>query len=276
MDLNSMTTAQLTDLYNEFVENMLAENDPIKPAKKFKTVTAGVERIERLMLNRGLTFNPTGDKLVQAEIPMSDTAIKEAGASASKGKKAPKERVPRVAMDHKAGASTNHTLRPGSNQAILAASMVKGITLRAATELLNKERIARNPASSLLSKAVISGTMSYDLVKLKGYGVRSENWNGEKLYEAGFKDDAADLGYGTTEYKPELTKAVYFLVLPAGLTAPEIKASEPAPKPEKPAKAAKEPKAAKAKSNGGTEQAPAGAAAADDEFVEGEGKTIPA
>lgn len=239
--LTELTTVQLTALYNEFVENMLADNDPVKPVKKFKTQAAAIARIENLMLERGLTFNQAGDKLCHAEIPMSKNAMKAAAEKAPKKAKA--ERTPRTAMAHDVNDSINHTLRAGSNQAILAEAMVNGVTLRTATDLLNDVRASKNPGAAPLSKSVISGTMSYDLVKLKGYGIRSEEWNGEKLYENGFKADAEELGYGTAEPK-DLTKTVYFLVMPKGMKTPDIQ--------ESPSRAAKAPKE---KANGASHEA---------------------
>jgi hypothetical protein len=101
-------------------------------------------------------------------------------------------------MNHKPSAEPK-PLRANSNQAVLAVALVGGCTMEAATEVLNAARKARDPGSSPIDKSVVSATISYDLVKVKGYGVRSEMKEGT---------------------------AHYFLVMPEGQTAPVITASK--------------------------------------------------
>lgn len=107
-------------------------------------------------------------------------------------KTAPKVRA--VTMNHAPSAEPK-SLRPGSNQAVLATALLHGCTMEEAAKILNKARLERDPASSLVDKSVVSATISYDLCKIKGYGVRAE-----------IVDD----------------EAKYFLVLPKGMTAPVI------------------------------------------------------
>ena len=103
----------------------------------------------------------------------------------------------RVSMSH-APASEVKPLRKGSNQAILATLMARaeGVTMDVAVAEINKARQAKDSTSSTIDKSVIGATISYDLVKVKGYGARAEVVDGVPTY---------------------------FLVLPKGVDAPVVK-----------------------------------------------------
>ena len=110
-------------------------------------------------------------------------------------KKAAGVTTPRVTMSHAPSAEPK-PLRKGTNQAVLAQAMLTGVTMDEAVRIVNDARRSKDKAASLLDKSVIGATMSYDLTKVKGYGV-----------EARLVDNVP----------------TYFLVLPKGMDAPVIK-----------------------------------------------------
>jgi len=109
--------------------------------------------------------------------------------------------------------------RANTNQSLLIDVMFKGTTLGAAVRHVNAT-LSKN-----LSKEVIHAIMVFTLCKVKGYGVRVEPMNGQQLYDLEMYVDAAELGVsnkGTTDsYDPEVTRPVYRLVLPEGMTTPK-------------------------------------------------------
>jgi hypothetical protein len=207
---NGVETSHLLALYN-----LVAPQVGHEPTKRFATRGAGITRTLKLL---GLLAERQGS--VVAPAPVADTA--------DASKPAPKPALPKASGDRE-------VLTPRRNpKGIDLDPKPKVFACRANTKQALLVDLLARPQGATFSElyagmstlgkpwaaVTVRSGLSWDINYVKGYGVKTEHFNGEQFNKMGRTDEAQQLGFGTEAYDPTLVLPVYKLVLPKGMDAP--------------------------------------------------------
>lgn len=240
-ELEDLTGPQAVALYNTLAAELSPfVPDQIVPVKRFADKRTATTRVWGLIvqlqaLKQDIARRQNADFQPVAEVPVKEVLKPEEKAeiAAAKNIPAPKATAARkTAGINLAPQKKVYACREGSKQATLVDLLSRSCGA-SMTELLAGLAFG----AKAWKEVTVKSGLNWDMNKIKGYGIRTEFQNG---YERWLEGDYDNMGDFTSEQHPDeadheatlaaniakgfdpskRTVAVYFLVLPEGMTAP--------------------------------------------------------